>query len=147
MKQSKRLIVAEASVDAALDAWFGSDFWREQRDSEIARRLMRRPRICSFGGHYARLRGRFAPAKFNSPGPCDGVARLPMTQQKFFDLIDPPSPLGGFGAAGERVAVDAAAAVRARRSALQRCRRLSFGFSTRSSAADSGTVASWSAAW
>jgi hypothetical protein len=36
----------------------------------------------------------------------------------FFDLIDPPSPLRGFGAAG----ADAAAAMRARRSALQKFR-------------------------
>jgi hypothetical protein len=36
----------------------------------------------------------------------------------FFDLIDPPSPLRGFGAAGP----DAAAAMRARRSALQKFR-------------------------
>jgi hypothetical protein len=38
----ERLIITQASVDATLDIWFGGGFWREQCDSEVMRRHMRR---------------------------------------------------------------------------------------------------------
>jgi hypothetical protein len=42
MTNSERLIIAQESVDAALDVWLGDDSWREQCYSEVMRKRMRR---------------------------------------------------------------------------------------------------------